>query len=90
MPEIRQLAGRDSEKLPPQLAQLTKAGPHLPLPEKYRVTITVEPMDESGAELTVKLEDVARADILHPDYRNDGIAALVRNLDLFVYGVPKP
>jgi hypothetical protein len=56
-----------------------------PLPEKYRIVITVEPLDDTGASLTVTLDEMERATLLAPDYRNDGIAAMVRNLDYFVY-----
>jgi hypothetical protein len=68
-----------------RLARLLKSAPPTPLPEKYRVRITVEPLDDTGASLTATLDEVTRETIPDPDYRNDGIAALVRDLDYFVY-----
>jgi hypothetical protein len=49
-------------------------------PKNYKITIKVEPQDETGTatcELSVSME-VERATILAPDYRNPGIVAAVK------------
>jgi len=59
-------------------------------PEKYDIKITLAARDDERPELTVELDGVLRSDILDPNYRNDGIASLVRSMDRFVYDSDPP
>jgi hypothetical protein len=82
--EKKSLTAREGEVGPVDL--LKAAGVPKDLPESYHVTIIVHPTGNDSVSLLVNMPDIKRSDILADDYPAKGIQAVVKQLELMVWG----